>query len=53
MILTHLSECVGLFRSAFSLAGRVAQGEDDWMFIEARHVTDDALCEGSRNGGDT
>lgn len=43
----YLCECVTLLSSAFGFAGRVAEGKDDWAFIEGSHVCDDLLGEGS------
>lgn len=47
--LQHLCECIALFSSTFSFAGRVAEGKDDGAFIERGHVPDDLLREGSSN----
>lgn len=47
--LQHLCECIALFSSTFSFAGRVAEGKDDGAFIERGHVPDDLFREGSSN----
>lgn len=39
----YLCQVVALLRCALSLAGRVAQSEDDGSLIERRHVFDDLL----------
>lgn len=46
----YLCDGVTLLSSAFSFAGRVTEGEDDWPLIEGSHVCDDLHSEGSGNG---
>lgn len=45
----YLCECVTALGGAFCFAGRVAEGEDDWAFVEGSHVCDDLLGEGPGN----
>ena len=47
MMMTHIGEGVGLLGSALSLAGGVTQCKDDGSFIEACHILDDLISEGS------
>ena len=47
MMMTHIGEGVGLLCSALSLAGGVTQCKDDGSFIEACHILDDLISEGS------
>lgn len=39
----YLCKHITLLSSAFSFAGRVAEGKDDRVFIERSHVPDDLL----------
>ena len=41
---------VGFLGGALRHAGRVTQGEDDWLLVEAGHVTDDLWSEDSWHG---
>lgn len=49
----YLREGVTLVSSAFSFAGRVAEGKNDWALIEGSHICDDLLGEGSSNSRHT
>lgn len=49
MLRDYLGEGVALLSSALSLTGGVAEGKDDWTFIEGRHVPDYLFREGSGN----
>lgn len=49
MLSEYLCKYITLLSSAFSFAGRVAEGKNDWAFIERSHVPDDLLWEGSCN----
>lgn len=41
----YISECVGVLCCAFCLSGRVAQGKDDWSFVQGSHGLDDVVGE--------
>lgn len=45
----YLCQRVALLGRALGLAGRVAEGKDDWLLIEGSHIPNDLLGEGSSN----
>ena len=49
----YLCELIALLCRALCLAGRVAQGEDDWPLVEGGHGFDDALGKSSSDGSNS